>query len=76
MSSVESKVEVQLDITAQEMLRWYSGGVKNVVAYARDGRRVRFPVELLRPFVSRTGVAGCFAIQFDHLGKFVSISQL
>lgn len=38
------------------MLRYYSGYASAVVTYARGGERVRFPVEVLRPFVNHAGV--------------------
>ncbi|MCV6615949.1 MAG: DUF2835 domain-containing protein, partial [Cellvibrionaceae bacterium] len=45
-------------------------------ARSRDGRRVRFPVSVLRQFVTREGVHGSFRIVFDQNHKLQGIERL
>lgn len=70
------QVEVQLNITQDEFLRWYSGVAQQVSCHALDGRTVRFPANLLQPFITHEGVYGLFKISFDEKGKFLDIERL
>ena len=69
-------LEVDLAIPAAELLRLYRGEVREVVARARDGRVLRFPVSALRPFVSRDGVHGRFRIRCDAAQRLAGIERL
>ena len=70
------RIVVDLRIAADDYLRMYAGTAKSVVARARDGRRVRFPAQALRAFVSHEGITGCFAVDFDENMKLLGISRL
>jgi uncharacterized protein DUF2835 len=67
---------VNLVISAEEYQRLYQGAVKDVLARAVDGRRVRFPANILRPYVTHEGVRGRFQIIFDDEHRFQSIQRL
>jgi len=67
---------VNLAIPAEELLRLYQGSAKTVKAVSHDGRQVKFPADILRPFVLHQGVYGQFKINFDELHKFKSIEKL
>ena len=56
---------VDLSISADSMRKLYAGRVTSVFAHSRDGRRIRFPVHVLRPYVSHTGVTGSFQLVID-----------
>ena len=68
-------IHVNLTIDKVQLLRWYAGGVSQVSTKAIDGRSVRFPVALLRPFVQHDGIQGRFSIEFTTAGKFVAITR-
>jgi len=70
------ELEVDLAIPVAELLRLYRGEVREVVARARDGRVLRFPVSALRPFVSRDGVHGRFRIRCDAAQRLAGIERL
>lgn len=70
------RVVVSLQISAEEYLRVYRGTGKVVVARDNEGRRVRFPVNILQKFVTRQGINGVFVIHFDAQGRFQSIEKL
>ncbi len=67
---------VNLSISAEEFQRLYEGNVKTVFAHSIDGRRIRFPANILRPFVLHSGVQGTFQIDFDEDNRFSSIARL
>ena len=70
------ELEVDLAIPAAALLRLYRGEVREVVARARDGRVLRFPVAALRPFVSRDGVHGRFRIRCDAGQRLAGIERV
>jgi hypothetical protein len=67
---------VNLNISAEEYLSWYSGAARTVMATSVDGRSVRFPANILQPFVMRDGIRGQFCIFFNEEGKFDRIERL
>lgn len=67
---------VDLRISSDEYLKLYRGISKTVSVRARDGRRVRFPANILQPWVSHGGIQGCFCIRFDDAGKLQEIRRL
>jgi hypothetical protein len=69
------RVTVRLDISPERFQAYYQGVVEHVVATASDGRTVRFPARVLRPFFSYQGVQGTFEITCDSNMKFQSIRR-
>ncbi|MFL0809521.1 MAG: DUF2835 domain-containing protein [Agarilytica sp.] len=67
---------IDLSIAPDEYLKLYQGVASSVRARARDGRSIRFPAHILKPFVTHDGVCGCFQIEFDNDMKFRSIHRL
>jgi len=71
-----SSLVVNLSIAADEYQRMYAGSVSHVAAVSVDGRRVRFPANILRPFVTLEGIQGRFIIRFDRDSRFQGIDRL
>lgn len=71
MSGVSGLEEITLSLSLshEELLRYYGGDAAVVAARSLDGRRVRFPARLLRPFVNYDGVHGLFRIWFTSEGR-------
>lgn len=69
-------IVLRLAIPADEYLRLYQGAVRDVLAMSEDGRRIRFPADRLRPFVTHDGVYGRFALHVDDRGKLARIERL
>ena len=67
---------VDIRISADEYVKSYSGVARDVVTRSRDGRHVRFPATILRPFVTRMGINGSFLIIFDENSRFKEIKKL
>lgn len=66
----------KLKITPEEYLIYYQGVADTVSARSVDGRVVRFPAAILRPFVTKKGIHGLFAVRIDSKGKFKNIKYL
>jgi len=69
-------IRVALHISSDDFLAYYEGAANTVLATSSDGRKVRFPARVLRPFLSHGGIDGHFIIQFDDKHKFVGIKKL
>jgi hypothetical protein len=69
-------IVVSLSISTEEFQRLYEGSVKTVFARSIDGRSIRFPAGILRPFVLHSGIRGTFQIDFDDDNRFHSIQRL
>lgn len=67
---------VPLKIYPEEFQRLYEGNVKDVSARSVTGLKVRFPANILRPYVTHAGVVGTFAIHFSDENKFHSIEKI
>ncbi len=70
------RVTVQLNISPERFQAYYQGVVEYVVATASDGRTVKFPARVLRPFLSYQGVQGTFQITCDANMKFQAIRRV
>ena len=71
-----NEIIVDLYISPEEYLKLYQGRSAVVSALARDGRRVRFPASILRPWVRHEGIRGCFRIRFATDGRFSDIQRV
>lgn len=69
------QIDIHLNIPKDELMKWYRQEAKWVTTRAIDGRSVRFPAEVLRPFVGYDGVQGRFTIDFTEEGKFIQIQR-
>ncbi|MEJ2199830.1 MAG: DUF2835 domain-containing protein [Desulfuromonadaceae bacterium] len=65
-----------LHISADEMLRYYRGRAAMVAVVAEDGRRIRFPVSNLRPFVTANGIHGRFVIRYDANNRLLAVERI
>lgn len=70
------QIVVDIVISANEYLRYYSGSVSNVQATTIDGLSVRFPAGVLQKVVTHDGIDGRFAITFSDAGKFEKIERI
>ncbi len=67
---------VDIAISRDEYLKWYQGAARSIVTHSRDGRKVRFPAQSLRPYVTHGGIQGTFAIYFDENNKLQGVEKL
>lgn len=70
------RLRLTLHIPADVIHSYYNGAAREVVGTTADGRVVRFPANILRPYVMHDGVHGEFEIEFDVNHKFVAIHRI
>ena len=71
-----NNIVVDLEISRDKYLILYKGHIKHVKAVARNGQTIRFPANVLQPFVTHEGIRGTFCIFFDVQNKFKSIERV
>lgn len=71
-----NELRFYLDLSPERYLRYYRGTAKVVSVLSIEGKRLEFPAERLRPFVTHEGVRGLFALQFDANNRFVALRRL
>jgi len=76
MKGSKQHIIVNLNISPEEYIYWYTGAARTVLATSIDGRSVRFPANILQPFITRQGIQGQFCIFFKADGKFDRIERL
>lgn len=67
---------VDLSISAEEYVKLYQGKARTVQAKSRDGRSVKFPANILVPFVQHDGIRGTFQIDYDVKQRFQQIRRV
>jgi hypothetical protein len=69
------KVVIDIHISNEEYLKQYRIPNCMVNTLSREGLRIQFPANILKPFLLHSGISGSFCIYFDGSGKFNSISR-
>jgi hypothetical protein len=69
-------IRFRLNLSAEHCLRLYQGWAGRVSVIAEDGRRIEFPANTLRPFVSRSGVQGDFQLLIDAHNRLLRLERI
>lgn len=75
-NGVARRFVVDLAISPEECMRYYSGEAGVVIARARDGRTIQFPARMLRRFIDHAGVSGAFELLCDADSKLIAMERL
>lgn len=70
------EVRFNLTLSADQYRSYYEGNVNAVQVLSVDGRRIRFPASVLRPYLTHSGISGQFRIEFDENHRFKAITKL
>ncbi len=69
-------IQFHLDLSRDQILSYYRGAARKVMVTATDGRRVQFPAEALRPFVTADGVRGLFEMRLSDRHKLIDLRRV
>ena len=67
---------VEISLPREQYLQVYQSYIRQVKAIARNGRSVRFPIVVLKPYLTHNGIHGTFELTFDDNNKFIGIQAL
>ena len=76
MKIMAKGIPFSLNISYKTYYQVYAGNAKFVAATALDGRRIRFPAEVLKPYLTHDGIKGVFVIFFDDNHKFKALKKI
>ncbi len=69
-------IRFQLHLSAEQYLKVYQGLANNIITVADDGRRIAFPAQNIKPFLTHDGINGYFEMELTPANKFVSIRKM
>lgn len=69
-------VRFRLNLSTEKMLAYYQGAAQQVSVQAGDGRRIQFPAQWLRCFVTAMGVTGLFEMRFGADRKLIDLRRI
>lgn len=70
------KYHFSLNISAAEYLAYYRGNAQSVVVTTQQGLRVKLPASALRPYVTKDGISGQFALLTDENNKMLELRRI
>ncbi|MBQ4812605.1 hypothetical protein A7985_03190 [Pseudoalteromonas luteoviolacea] len=65
-----------LTLTYEQCLAYYEGEVEHIQVIEDGGKRIRFPAQHIRRFVSTIGVSGRFRLQLDDNNRFIALEKV
>jgi len=68
-------IHFSLYLSNDRYLAHYQGHARKVSVTDDDGRRIEFPAEHLRPFLTHEGIHGRFEIEFDQQHRFIALRR-
>jgi hypothetical protein len=69
-------IRFSLNLSADLYLSHYQGHIKRVSVLADDGRRIEFPANALRSFVTKDGVQGRFEMVVDDNNRMLRLERI
>ena len=69
-------IRFSLNLSADRYLSHYQGHARSVSVVADDGRRILFPANALRPFVTKLGVQGHFELMIDDNNRLQRLVRI
>lgn len=69
-------IRFRLNLSAEQYLKVYQGIAKNISTLADDGRRITFPAQNIKPFLTHEGIYGHFEMELTMENKFVALKKI
>ncbi len=69
-------IQFSIKLSYDKYIAFYKGYAQSVLVRANDGRKIQFPAEILKPYLTREGINGHFIIHFDDRNKYQSLQKI
>jgi len=73
---MSQSIAFSIQLSYEKYTAYYKGYAEHVVVTAFDGRKIQFPAEILKPYLTHQGINGTFIIYFDDKNKYQSLQKL
>ncbi|MBL1142698.1 MAG: DUF2835 domain-containing protein [Proteobacteria bacterium] len=70
------RLRFKLSLSTETYLAYYKGKANSIQVRSLDNKKIRFPANAIRNFLTHDGVHGLFEIQFDECNKLVEIEKI
>lgn len=74
MSNYELIIPIHLSY--EKYLLYYEGQINQVIATSEDGKKIAFPANVLKKFITHQGIQGNFKFVFNQSGKILSVNKI
>ncbi len=74
--ALSHSLRFHLSLSAEKYLAYYKGKAHSIMVRSVDNKRIRFPANAIRNFLTHEGIYGLFEIQFDENNKLVGIEKI
>jgi adenine deaminase len=69
-------IRFHLALSSEKYLAYYKGHAQSIQTRSIDNKRIRFPANAIREFLTHEGIYGLFEIQFDENNKLIKINKI
>lgn len=66
----------QLSLSSEKYLKYYKGQASSIQVRSLDNKRIRFPANAIRQFLTHDGIHGMFEIRFDKNNKLIEVVKI
>lgn len=73
---MSQSIQFSIKLSYDKYIAFYKGYAQNVLVRSNDGRKIQFPAEILKPYLTREGINGHFIIHFDDRNKYQSLQKI
>lgn len=67
---------IDISLDEKRWLQFYRRPGQVIIARARNGQRIQFPAERMRPFVTASGIHGSFKFTIDANNRLQRIERI
>ena len=75
-TSLTHQYVINISLTREQLEAFYAGHVNQVWARDAHGVSIQFPLQALRPYITHTGVRGCFKLRVSSEQRLLSIDKI
>jgi len=65
-----------LNISSKEVMRFYEGSARQLIATSDEGLRVQIPLKNFRNFIEIDGLIGRFQVTMDENNKLIDLCRI
>lgn len=74
--SIAHVLRFQLSLSSEKYLKYYKGQASSIQVRSLDNKRIRFPANAIRQFLTHDGIHGMFEIRFDKNNKLIEVVKI
>ena len=69
-------IRFKIALSSEKYQAYYKGKAQSIQAVSLDNKKVRFPANAIRNYLTHDGIHGLFEIQFDENNKLIKVEKI